>query len=165
MSMTTIVAARRWMLAAVPAAVSALAAPQAQACSSEDYVGSICITAASFCPTNYLLAAGQSLSIRDYQMLFSLLGTTYGGDGMNTFSLPDMRGRTPVGTGNGTGLAVVALGQKRGSESAALSQAGISNTKEAPDVTSVATAQSIPTVPPQLGLTYCIAVNGAYPPR
>lgn len=87
----------------------------ALACGSDPYIGSICITAATFCPADeYVEANGQLLSIAEYQSLFSLLGDIYGGNGTSTFGVPDMRGRTPVGVGTGTGLTPVVRGQKRG---------------------------------------------------
>jgi len=86
-----------------------------QACSTDPYIGSICTTAATYCPANqYLEANGQLLAINQYQALFSLLGNYYGGDGTTNFALPDMRGRSPVGVGTGPGLTPVTTGQRRG---------------------------------------------------
>lgn len=90
--------------------------PAAMACSSEEYIGSICYTAASFCPDNFLEARGQPLNVNTYMALYSLLSNTYGGDGRTTFNLPDLQGRTPVGFGQGAGLANITMGQKRGAE-------------------------------------------------
>jgi microcystin-dependent protein len=85
------------------------------ACSPDPYIGSICITAATFCPAGtHVEANGQLLDINQFQTLFSLLSTQYGGDGRTTFAVPDMRGRTPVGVGTGPGLNPVATGVKRG---------------------------------------------------
>lgn len=101
---------------AIPVSATAMAmASSVQACSSDPYIGSICITAASFCPAgNYIEANGQILPITEYQALFSLLGDTYGGDGRSSFAVPDFRGRTPVGVGTGPGLNPVQAGVKRG---------------------------------------------------
>lgn len=86
-----------------------------QACSSDPFVGSVCITAATFCPSpTYIEANGQILPISQYQTLFSLLGATYGGNGITDFAVPDLRGRTPVGVGTGPGLTPVRTGQRRG---------------------------------------------------
>lgn len=74
-----------------------MSAPVANACGPENYTGSVCVVAASFCPKGTLEAAGQILSIPKEQALFSLLGTTYGGDGIRTFGLPNLQGRAPVG--------------------------------------------------------------------
>lgn len=72
--------------------------------------------AGNFAPRNWAYCQGQLLSIAQNQALFSLLGTTFGGDGRTSFGLPDLRGRTPVGTGNGPGLTPRSLGQKSGAE-------------------------------------------------
>src|SRR5262249_30804613 len=63
-----------------------------------DFMGEIVPFAGGFVPGGFMEAAGQILQIADYETLFQLIGTTYGGDGMTTFQLPDLRGRTIVGT-------------------------------------------------------------------
>jgi microcystin-dependent protein len=68
--------------------------------------------AGTFAPRGWAFCEGQLLPINQYQALFSLLGTTYGGDGRTTFALPDLRGRAPIGVGTGPGLEPVRLGQK-----------------------------------------------------
>lgn len=90
----------------------------ARACGdpSTIYIGTVCMTAASFCPDHYLPADGSIVSISDYQALFSLLGCEYGGDCRSTFALPDLRGRSPVGAGQGPGLMPVQRGDRRGTE-------------------------------------------------
>jgi microcystin-dependent protein len=93
------------------------------ACSTDPFMGAVCITAASFCPRGYAEANGTLLSVNENQALFSLLEITYGGDGRNSFALPDLRGRVPVHTGQGPGLSYVAMGQKRGVETVNLSTA------------------------------------------
>ncbi len=94
-----------------------MTASPVQACSSDPFIGSICLTAATFCPSGvYIEANGQLLQINQYQALFSLLGTLYGGNGTTSFAVPDMRGRTPVGVGTGTGLNPVMPGIQRGVE-------------------------------------------------
>lgn len=97
------------------------------ACDADSpYIGSLCVTAATFCPANgYVAAEGQLLQIQQNNALFSLLGIQYGGDGKTTFALPDMRGRTPVGAGQGVGLSNIPQGQKRGQESIALISANL----------------------------------------
>lgn len=89
------------------------------ACMDSDsvYMGTVCVTANSFCPRGYTEAQGQLLSINENTALYSLLGTTYGGDGRTVFALPDLRGRSMVGLGRGPGLiTTVVPGQKRGQE-------------------------------------------------
>ena len=80
------------------------------------FLGEIIMFAGNFAPTGWALCDGQLLSIQSNTSLFSLLGTTYGGDGETTFALPDLRGRTPVHPGTGPGLSTRYWGQKSGSE-------------------------------------------------
>ena len=68
----------------------------------------------NFAPRGFAFCDGQLLSINSNQALFSILGTTYGGDGRTTFGLPDLRGRVPVHAGNGLGLSSYRIGQKGG---------------------------------------------------
>ena len=81
--------------------------------------------AGNFAPMNWAFCHGQLMSIAENTALYSILGTTYGGDGMNTYALPDLRGRVPVGTGNGPGLTPQALGQVSGSETTTLTLANL----------------------------------------
>lgn len=74
----------------------------------------------SFAPRGWAFCNGQILAINTNQALFSLLGTTYGGNGQTTFALPDLRGRTVVSQGPGPGLSPYSLGQKSGAESVTL---------------------------------------------
>jgi microcystin-dependent protein len=71
-------------------------------------------------PTDWQLCDGSLLPIAQYEALYTLLGTTYGGDGQNTFGVPDMRGRVPIHQGTGMGLSTYALGQVSGSETVTL---------------------------------------------
>ncbi|WP_371325062.1 phage tail protein [Dechloromonas sp. ZY10] len=210
------------------------------ACPSDALTGTICPTAANYCPVDgngYTIADGRPLDIRQYPALFSLIGYIYGGS-QNTFYLPDLRGRTPVGVGQGAGLSPVALGEKRGAETTPMTMSNmafhnhtatfqptglsvtvpVSTTPSAPvpvttpdtthnylsaapttgptgagiwtnSTTQIATVGKVttsvsgvagnialgtagtqtptpvPTLPPQLGLTYCIATYGSYPPN
>lgn len=84
------------------------------------YLGEIRMFAGSFAPEGWALCDGSMLSVSAYQALFSLIGAIYGGDGVSTFALPDLRGRIPVGMGNGTGLTPRVIGQNGGGETAAL---------------------------------------------
>jgi microcystin-dependent protein len=87
---------------------------------SAAYMGEIRVFAGTFAPQNWALCNGQSLAISQNDALYALLGTTYGGDGVNTFNLPDARGRVPVGQGNGPGLTARVLGQVYGTETVTL---------------------------------------------
>lgn len=86
----------------------------------EAYIGTVMIFGGSFAPRNWAFCNGQLLSIAQYQALFSILGTTYGGDGRTTFALPDLQGRVAKHTGNGGGLQPVTLGEKAGRETVTL---------------------------------------------
>ncbi|WP_019990410.1 phage tail protein [Rudanella lutea] len=80
----------------------------------EGYIAQIIMFAGNFAPRGWAFCNGQILSIAQNTALFSLLGTTFGGNGQTTFALPDFRGRVPVGTGQGPGLPPVVLGQMAG---------------------------------------------------
>jgi microcystin-dependent protein len=80
------------------------------------YMGVIMPFAGNFAPRNWMSCEGQLLAISTNSALFSILGTTYGGDGRNTFALPDLRGRACVGQGQGPGLSQYSPGQKAGLE-------------------------------------------------
>jgi len=77
-------------------------------------IAEIRLFAGNFAPRGWAFCQGQILSIAQNTALFSLLGTTYGGNGQTTFALPDLRGRVPVGTGQGPGLPSVNLGEMAG---------------------------------------------------
>jgi microcystin-dependent protein len=72
---------------------------------AQPYVGEIRIFAGNFAPAGWMFCEGQLLPISEYDTLFNLIGTSYGGDGQNTFALPDLRGRIPVHQGSGFVLA------------------------------------------------------------
>ncbi|OXB08677.1 phage tail protein [Flavobacterium plurextorum] len=76
--------------------------------------------AGTFAPRGWLFCNGQLLPIPQYSTLFSIIGTTYGGDGINNFALPDLRGRVPVGQGQGPGLSPRNLGETSGNENVTL---------------------------------------------
>ena len=83
---------------------------------SEPFIAEIMMFAGNFAPRGWAKCDGQLLPISQNDALFSLVGTTYGGDGRTTFGLPDLRGRTAVHPGNGPGLTPRQLGQKGGQE-------------------------------------------------
>ncbi|PXF28721.1 hypothetical protein WH50_24745 [Pokkaliibacter plantistimulans] len=91
----------------------------------EPYLGEIRIFAGNYAPENWALCNGQLLAIVDYQALYALIGTTYGGDGRSTFQLPNMNGSIPIGQGQGTGLTNRVMGQSGGSQSVTLTEAQI----------------------------------------
>ncbi|MDP1622770.1 MAG: tail fiber protein [Bacteroidales bacterium] len=83
----------------------------------DPFIGEVELFAFSFAPNGWAQCNGQLMPIAQYSALFSLLGTTYGGNGLTTFSLPDLRGRMPVGQGQGPGLTPRTIGEMSGSES------------------------------------------------
>lgn len=109
--------------AAVAAAVG-LATPAA-ACNDEPYIGTICTFAFDWCPRNYIPADGRTLNVREYQALFALLGFRYGGDNANTFAVPDLRGRSVIGSGTGPGLQSIPIGAKVGQQQLTLQPAQV----------------------------------------
>ena len=88
---------------------------------SDPFIGQILLFAGNFAPANWAFCNGQLLPISQYSALFSLLGTTYGGNGTTNFALPDLRGRAPVHFGQGAGLSNYVLGEATGSENVTLS--------------------------------------------
>ncbi|MCT4625156.1 MAG: tail fiber protein [Schleiferiaceae bacterium] len=91
----------------------------------DPYIGEIRMFAGNFAPQGWAKCEGQLLSIAQNTALFSLLGTTYGGDGETTFRLPDLRGRVPIGPGTGPGLQPVTLGQQLGSNTNTLTTSNL----------------------------------------
>lgn len=83
---------------------------------TDPYLAEVTMFAGNFAPRGWAFCDGQLLPIASYSALFSLLGTTYGGDGRTTFGLPDLRGRAPIHAGHGPGLSSRNLGAKGGAE-------------------------------------------------
>ena len=90
---------------------------------SEPFIAEIKIFAGNFAPRSYALCDGQRLPIAQNTALFSLVGTTYGGDGRTTLGLPDLKGRAPMHPGHGPGLTARRLGEKLGAETVTLTEA------------------------------------------
>lgn len=87
---------------------------------AEFFLGEIKMFGGNFAPAGFSFCNGALLAISQNQALFALLGTTYGGDGVNTFALPDLRGRIPLGLGQGPGLTNRPQGEKAGVENVTL---------------------------------------------
>jgi microcystin-dependent protein len=83
----------------------------------EPYMANVTIFAGTFAPRGWMFCNGQLLAIAQYDALFALIGTTYGGDGQTTFALPDLRSRVAINTGQGGGLSNYIIGQAGGTES------------------------------------------------
>ncbi len=92
---------------------------------SEPFIAEIRMFAGTFAPLNWAFCEGQVLPVSQYTALFSLLGATYGGDGRNTFQLPNLQGRAPMHPGRGPGLTYRRLGELGGAETMALNESQI----------------------------------------
>ena len=86
----------------------------------DHFIATILMFGGNFAPQDWAFCDGQSMPIGQYQALFSLLGTTYGGNGQTTFNLPDMRGRVPMHRGQGPGLNNHSLGEQGGAQTVTL---------------------------------------------
>jgi microcystin-dependent protein len=89
---------------------------------SNPFLGEIRMFSGNFAPRGWAMCNGQLLSISQNTALFSILGTTYGGNGTSTFALPNLQGRVPIHVGQGAGLSLYNLGQQAGVENVALTQ-------------------------------------------
>ncbi|HEU4743283.1 MAG TPA: tail fiber protein [Meiothermus sp.] len=87
---------------------------------AQPYIGEIRIFAGNFAPAGWAFCDGSTLPISENEALFTLIGTTYGGDGQTTFALPDLRGRIPLHQGTGPGLPPFVIGQDGGVETVTL---------------------------------------------
>ena len=128
---------------------------------------SIIMFGGNFAPLNWMFCNGQSLPISSNQALYSLIGTTFGGDGRTTFALPDMRGRVPMHPGAGPGLTNHLLGEKGGVESVT-PQLGIVQTPKGTEqsiTTLSGTSKPQSVMQPYLCVNFIICVDGIYPTR
>lgn len=91
------------------------------------YVGEIRMMAniSGRAPNDWVNCDGRLLKVGEFQTLFALIGTTYGGDGVTTFAVPDLRGRLPIGQGQGTGLTARTIAQSLGTETVSLVEANL----------------------------------------
>ncbi len=110
---------RRILALTLVSAVGSLGLPQS-ARADPPYVGEVVCGGWNFCPAGWAECNGAIISIADNSTLFALIGTTYGGDGQNTFALPNIAGRTMVHTGTGPGLSLRSLGESGGVEAVPL---------------------------------------------
>ena len=94
---------------------------------SEPFIAEVRIFAGNFAPRGWAFCDGQLLPVSQNTALFSLIGTTYGGDGRSTTALPNMQGRAPMHPSRGPGLTARRLGQKGGTETITLSEAQMTN--------------------------------------
>lgn len=110
----------------------------------DPFISEIRFFAGNFAPQGWAFCNGQILPIQEYEALFSLIGTTYGGDGQSTFALPDLRGRLPLHQGSNQGLSY-ALGEQSGVESVSL------NVQQTPQHTHVVSASNATATSPVAG--------------
>ena len=152
---------------------------------SSPYVAEIMLFAGNFAPLGWVACDGQLLSINENDALFALIGTTYGGDGQNTFAAPDFRGRIPIGAGQGPGLSNRTLAEQSGVRTITLTTGQMPTRSlalvQARTVGTVATSvaagrvdatkslstngggQAHNNMPPVCTLTYCMALYGIFP--
>lgn len=111
---------------------------------SEPFLAQIMLFGGNFAPRGWAFCSGQLLPIAQNTALFSLLGTTFGGNGQTTFALPDLRGRVPVHPGQGPGLSNVLLGEVGGSETRVLGVGQLPSHSHGAGVTQGAQASTRP---------------------
>jgi microcystin-dependent protein len=160
----------------------------------QSFIGEIMICAFDFAPRGWALCNGQLLAINQNAALFSLLGTTYGGNGATHFALPNFQGRSPIHQGQGAGLSNRTIGQVSGASThtltaaempqhnhslsvptvqalgtgtqiTGLAQAGALGTTAAITVGNAGGNLSHNNMPPYLVLNFCIATTGLFPTR
>ncbi len=108
-------------------------------------LGCIFMFAGNFAPSGYQLCQGQLLPISQYAALFSILGTSFGGNGTTTFALPDLRGRKPIGTGTGTGLPTVVIGQLGGADNVTILTSNMPSHTHTLNASTTTATQPLPT--------------------
>jgi len=111
----------------------------------DPFIGQLMCVGFNFAPRGWALCQGQLLAISQYQALFSLLGTMYGGDGRTTFGLPDLRGRVPIGFGQGPGLSSHNQGSAGGTETVALTAAQMPSHSHAVNANNSDATDTVPT--------------------
>ena len=133
---------------------------------AEAYWGEIRMFAGDYAPRGWLLCNGQLLQIQQYQPLYAIIGNRYGGDGRTTFGLPDLRGRVPVGMGQGAGLAPYNLGQSGGAERNTPAAVQLQTPDTAPTKpVAVASSAAGDNRQPYQVVNFIICVEGMWPER
>jgi microcystin-dependent protein len=153
----------------------------------ESFIGQILMVGFNFAPYGYMLCQGQTLAISQYQALYALLGSTFGGDGKATFNLPDLAGRVPVGFGpSNQGRQFFQMGVAGGSQTTQLTAANLPNmfstnpsgqSQDAAPFTNSGTPVKVVTptlmgngapisvMQPYVCLNFVMCVNGIFPTR
>ena len=160
----------RHIVAMIACAVATAAVPAA---AQEPFIGEIRMVGFNFAPQGWALCDGQLLSISQHTALFSLLGTTYGGNGQTTFALPDLRGRAPIHAGAGPGLPLRGLGSAGGTTTTeTVNLVGVQRSYASGEVESLSGSAARPVaaggqpdgnMPPFLTVHYIIALEGIFP--
>jgi microcystin-dependent protein len=117
----------------------------------------------NFAASGWAFANGALLAISQDAALFNLIGTTYGGDGVQTFALPNVQSRMPMHQGQGVGLSSRVIGQTGGSETASFVSALIPTSPQAPIQALASSAPSVGSISPLLVINFMIALAGIYP--
>lgn len=111
---------------------------------AEPFIGEVRILGSNFAPAGWAFCDGQLLPIAEYDALFTLIGTTYGGDGHTTFALPDLRGRLPVDAGQGPTLSARTVGESGGAETVTLTAPTTPQHTHVPQATTSAATTASP---------------------
>jgi microcystin-dependent protein len=128
---------------------------------ADPFLGEIKMFGGNFAPNGWAMCNGQLLPIVQNSALFSLLGTTYGGDGIQTFALPDLRGRVPLHFGQGPGLSNYSLGDRSGEETVTLNTNQIPAHQHAQPATAAEEGTNRPgSAVPAKGGVYAAATDG-----
>ena len=133
---------------------------------AEGFIGEIRMVGFNFAPPGWAFCNGQLIPLSQNTALFSLLGTTYGGDGRTTFALPDFRSRGPIHSGAGPGLSQRELGEMGGEEASALPGARVEVPQSPTNPTVLAYApagQRVNSMEPFLVVNFIICLNGSFP--
>jgi microcystin-dependent protein len=126
-------------------------------------VGVIFVHAGNYAPLNWALCWGQTIAIANNEVLYTLIGTTYGGDGVQTFNLPDLRGRIPIGQGQGPGLNSYVIGQKAGTETVSIATGQLPAHTHLVNVNNAQGNATVPTSGTYLAGTYSGSGSSATP--
>ena len=135
---------------------------------ANSFMGEIRMVGFNFAPAGWAFCDGQLMPVRQNTALFSLLGTTYGGNGQSTFGLPDFRSRGPIHRGQGNGLSQRDLGERGGEEGSNLpaNKVEIPQSPDNPTVLDYTLGgQSVNSMEPFLVVGFIISLSGAYPTR
>lgn len=133
----------------------------------EGYIGEIRMFAGDFAPLNWVLCNGQMLSINQYAALFSILGVRYGGDGRNTFAVPNLVGKVAMGAGTAHPLGAVSGAETANVTGKTVAVSATNVAVGTPDSSNVigSVDGKISIMQPSVAMNYIICVNGLYPTR